>query len=162
MWEVLSKIVPPPVLAGFLIYTAVTAIWLQPIVETRISEIKLIPACKADRLPKVAAIPPMPENRVEGEIVNGVQREVSGSLPLGIQIMMGLKGMMGSDYDPYGKYVRRSGGDACLCSVSLAFDTVYWKHLGHVMTLRFYTPYAIKHLDERVSANLASGHCGKQ
>lgn len=160
MWDFIFKYVPPPLLLGLIVYSCVTFLWLQPLVERRMADRIYVPQCEAGTLP--SASPPQSSPPSTAPLADNAPAPVPVpvvKLPLGVQIVAALKDMLGAD----GTYSVPAGAltaNPCLCSVSVAFDSVFWRSHIHVMSLRTYTPRAIEHFGERVAQVLGSGICG--
>lgn len=163
MLESLFKILPPPLLAGMFIYSAITFLWLQPLVEGRMAERIYIPQCGAGKLPAAERREPRPPPG--GLMPEGTVQPMPGlppiELPLGVQIVAALKDLLGAD-GTYSVPAGVSTADPCACSVSVAFDSLFWRSHIHVMSLRTYTPLAIANFDQRVAQVLDSGICGRR
>ncbi|WP_127599590.1 hypothetical protein [Nitratireductor alexandrii] len=164
MWDTLFKLLPPPVLLGLVIYSAVTFLWLQPLIERRMADLIYIPQCERGDLPKIVSRRPDPAPPViQGPLPDGSVIPMPPAPPveppLGVQIISGLKDLLRGDDNPY-SVPAGAAGSICGCSVALAFDSVFWRSHIHVMSLRTYTPRAIRHFDERVAQARATGLCG--
>lgn len=156
MWEIILKLIPPPLLLGLLIYGAIVLFWLQPVAEERMA-VPYIAQCEAGNLPKIRVPKPMPKKEPEtgeAEIAPMVE------LPLSVQVIREFKSLLGDEEKVALPY--EEGGSDCACAVSRAFDQVFWPSFFHVASVRTYTPRAIQHFDQYVARETASGICTAQ
>lgn len=163
MWDFIFKYVPPPLALGLILYSLVTFLWLQPLIERRMADLIYIPQCEVGDLPAVSAPPPSPVS--QGPMPDGSTIPLPPAppveLPLGVQIIAELKGLFRDDTNPF-SVPPGATGSPCGCSVAIAFDRTFWRSHIHVMSLRTYTPRAVAHFDERIAQVLASGLCGRR
>lgn len=153
MWEILAKIIPPPLLLGLLVYALVCFFWLQPTAEERMAG-AYIAQCEAGHLPVIAKPTPAPTIRKEadGDVLPSVD------VPVSVQVLKELRSLLQDEVSdvalPY-----ETAGSACGCAVSRSFDRVFWPHYLHVASLGSYTPRSIRHLDQYVAREMAAGSC---
>lgn len=152
MWEIIAKLIPPPLLLGLLLYALICFLWLQPLNEERMA-VAFIKQCEAGDLPAIARSKPAPE-KAAGDSLSSPAMEI----PLSLQIIAELKSIVRDETAavalPY-----EASGSACSCAVSRAFDRVFWPSLAHTMSVRTYTPRPIRYFDQYVAREMASGLC---
>lgn len=151
MWDLLSKLIPVPVIAGILIWGLVCTIFLQPVIEQRRADISYIPMCKSGKLPvtKLSG-----SQQPEGEVSASIEK------PLGLQIASELRGLLRDEDERTYAAIRYSGEDSCSCAVNVAYERHFWSSLSNIMLLGFYTPRTIAHFEVAVSKVKSSGICG--
>ncbi|MEP1572789.1 hypothetical protein [Roseibium album] len=152
MWDLISKIIPTPVIVGLLVWGLISAIFLQPLVEERQANITYIPQCKAGKLPQVA-LRQTPRNKTPDDETETVQP------PMAVQIVSELRNIFKRDDEAY-TTLRYANMDSCSCSVGVAYERSFWPSLGNVMSFGLFEPRSIKFLEVRVAQIKASGICG--
>ena len=151
MLELISRLIPPPLLLGLLIWGLICAIWLQPAVEKR-QAAQYVAQCEAGDLPKL----PSPKTvSDEAPSSSDPLPETPVAVPLSVQIVSELRGMLREERSavplPY-----QAGGSECEIAVDAALTRLFWQNLFHVMSLRQYTPRPLQHVDQYVAREMAA------
>ncbi len=163
MFDLPFKLFPPALLGGLAIYGAVTVLWLQPIVESRMAEKHLIPQCRAVLHQKDTARVQQPDpERDAAKMLLRVFKEtgmdqlpgVSESLELGEKIL--------DAKNP--KRLRRSSivhASICACAVDTSFEEVGWAMTLYVASARSHVPASIRQLSHTIQSRAHSSRCTK-
>lgn len=154
MWELISKLIPAPVIMGLLIWGLICAIFLQPKIEQRRADLTYVPMCEAGHLPHVRSAPQTTQP------TDGLAENSDPQTPVGLQIATELRNIFRNDNEDTYVDLRYGSVDACRCSVGVAYDRRFWPSLANVMLLGWYQPRSIAHFEVEVAKIKSSGICG--
>lgn len=158
-----TKIFPPALLGGITLYGLITMLWLQPLVEGRMAELKYIPQCEAS-LQKAEASTPPPDNPRRREL-EMVLRMYEGTGLSQLPYVREIIEMARQELTRLqSKQFRTSSIDRtslCACAVDTVFENNHLRMTLHVASLRTHVPKALKSMNRSVMAIAASGQCGK-
>ncbi|MBP0614241.1 hypothetical protein [Jiella mangrovi] len=159
MFERLTHLFPPALLAGLAIYGGVCFLWLQPMVERRLAARNYIPACERGLLVAAKAR----DNRQrQAEDDVGLLLDMLRQTPFGQ-----IPGAM-EPVERMGEYARRKArlpertidhSSLCACAVGTAFAGQSLPMLLHVMSGRTYRPASLDNLPGDTARALRSGTC---
>jgi len=162
MLDLPFKLFPPALMAGTILYAAVTALWLQPLVEHRMAEKFLIPQCQVGLQTDEAATP-LPENPKRRELelmITYYKRLGLDQLPFVTEAIEMLKAETEAMRP---KRLRISSGkrnSICACSVEKAFSKAFTPMLLYVASLRTHEPASVTRLSQSALRIARSGDCG--
>lgn len=162
MFDFLFRFVPPALAGGLALYGVATVLWLQPLVETRLAERHLIPACEA-ALTHAQTATPAPADQAQAglDIGRRLLNDLGlGDLP-GVEDTFETLEDLTQDMIPQAP--RRSTFERdtiCGCATETAFDHAGWAMTLHVASARTHTPPAITTLPHTVATIATSGQCG--
>lgn len=157
-----SRLFPPALLAGLTLYGLVTMFWLQPVVERRMAEFHLVPACEA-ALETEQETTPLPEDprRLELQMtIEMLESMGADQIPILREQLQAARRML-RQMSP--TRLRVSGIERtgiCSCSVDTAFERMGLKMTLHVATARTYQPTQVRALPQSTLAIARSGQCG--
>ncbi|SMD14984.1 hypothetical protein [Rhizobium sp. RU36D] len=164
MYELITKICPPSLLAGIVLYGLACALWFQPLVERRLATKTMIPQCETIMRNTLTN-----DNRAMRHEYNrqraalDVYRRLTGNLsdiPFMDTINDLVEDLAPPELPPIAVPNEIDTSTVCGCAVAGAFDAIRFPMLLHVMRLRAYQPAALQTLPH-VAAGLArSGQCG--
>lgn len=157
-----TKILPPALLGGVLIYGLVCLVWLQPLVESRLAELTYIPQCETD-LHKAEAAAPVPDNprRRELELLIDMYEKTNlDQLPFVSEALEFAKRELAAMQPKRLRTSRIELNGICSCSVDKVFADHHLKMTLAVASLRTHVPAFLKSMNRNVLAIAASGTCG--
>ena len=163
MLELPTRLFPPALLAGLIIYAAITVIWLQPMVETRLAEKHFIPKCEANLL-QAANAAPLPNNeryRQAQALIDAYENSPFADMP-GIKESIETARRIIEQMRP--EPIRISQIDRsniCGCATDIALEDLGAKMTLHVASLRTHMPNALKSIDQAILTNAGQGQCGE-
>lgn len=142
MMELPTRLFPPALLAGLIIYGAVTMLWLQPIVERRLAEKHLIPQCEANlQYAENTTPPPNNEKFRQAQIVIQMyENSPLGNMPGFKEMLESAKRVVEQMRPQKLRISKIDRANICGCSVDTAFDDMGLKMTLHVASLRTHTP----------------------
>lgn len=161
MIDLPARLLPPALLGGLAVYGAVTLVWLQPIVETRMAEKHLIPKCEVNLQHAEDSVPvPDDPKRRELEMLIAMY-ESMGRIPMLDGIVDELKRQLQYMKPSRIRISNIDRTNICGCAVDNALDGLGLKMTLHVASLRTHTPNALKAIDKHVLSIAGQGQCGK-
>ena len=163
MLELPTRLFPPALLAGLVIYAAITMIWLQPIVETRLAEKHFIPQCEANLL-QAAHDAPLPKNdkyRQAQALIDAYENSPLADMP-GIKESIETARRIIEQMRPEPIRISKiDRSNICGCATQIALENLGLKMTLYVASLRTHTPNALESIDQNILANARQGQCGE-
>ncbi|MEO1749314.1 MAG: hypothetical protein AAFR27_11985 [Pseudomonadota bacterium] len=163
MLELPNRLFPPALLAGLIIYAAITMIWLQPIVETRLAEKHFIPQCEANLLQAAHAAPLPNEDkyRQAQALIDAYENSPLAELP-GIKESIEAARRIIEQMRPEAIRISKiDRSNICGCATDIALESLGLKMTLHVASLRTHMPNALKSIDQAILTNAGRGQCGE-
>lgn len=165
MFDLPFKLLPPGLVFGGALYAGVCALWLQPLVESRLAEKTYILRCEEALY--AAAAESADQAQRERDRVNavlGAYRELMGplaALPGMERVSEMTDDLMERQRPDLPRASRIDQSSHCGCAVASAFEANTLPMLWHVMSLRTYEPAILSRFDQAVAQEL-SGRCGTE
>ena len=162
MMDFPTRLFPPTLIAGLVIYAAITMLWLQPLVERRWAEKELIPQCEAN-LQHAENITPLPDNprRRQLEALIKMYEDINlDQIPYLKQIIEMAKQELQAMQPSRLRISAIEKTSICACSIDKAFHDNHLQMSLHVASLRTHLPASIKAINKSAIANAQSGICG--
>lgn len=153
MADLISKLIPAPLLLALLIWGIIAAAFLMPTIETRRAENLYIPMCQRGELPDI-------KPRQEQANNQSGEAQTTQDKPLGQQITSGLRGLFNDENAALYDRIHYQNEDACTCAVYAAYERNFWQSLANVMTFDFYKSAKIKRFDIEIALAKSSNICG--
>lgn len=152
MLDPLPRALPPVLLLGLMAYAAVTALWLQPVVEQRLAERTYIPLCEAHLrenkdIADAETRAAQDRQRQSLDILRQLERDFGMPLP-GMGYFDDV--LEQTILPPSSKKARSLVASPCGCAAGAAFDAIKLNMLLHVMSARLYRPGALETLPASV------------
>ncbi|EFO34077.1 hypothetical protein TRICHSKD4_0566 [Roseibium sp. TrichSKD4] len=162
MMELPARLFPPALLAGLIVYGAATMLWLQPIVEKRLAEKRLIPQCEASlQYAEKTTSPPNNEKFRQAQIVIQMyENSPLGNMPGVKESLEAAKRMVEQMRPQKFRMSKIDRSSICGCAVDTAFDGMGLKMTLHVASLRTHTPKSLGSIDQNIMAIASNGQCG--
>lgn len=161
----INRLFPTAMAGGLVIYAVVTLIWLQPLVESRMAEKFLVPACEAGLQISERSTPePVNPRRTELETYIRVM-EASGmdQIP-GMQILMQqVRAELRALKTSRRSFSNIERNTTCGCAVNRAYEAINFPQmLLHVASARTYNPTQVQRrtLEQSTLQYALSGQCG--
>ncbi|MBT8167601.1 hypothetical protein [Falsiruegeria litorea] len=161
----ITRLFPAAMVGGIAVYTVASMLWLQPVVERRMAEKYLIPACEAG-LTHSENTTPIPRNPERDQLMAFIQ--LLESSPLGdveairLQLRMArerLRSMTPTRMRISG--VERTS--VCSCAADKTFEAISFPGMTlHVASARTYNPSIVQRdaLEQSTRSFAISGQCG--
>lgn len=162
MFDIPTRLFPPALLGGLIVYGAIILLWLQPIIEERLAEKHLIPQCKAnlEHTENTTPIPTNPKRRELEMVLRTYEASPFAQLPYVREMIINAKRML-RDMEPTRPRISNiDRSNICGCSVDNALEALGPKMTLHVASLRTHTPNALKSIDQNILSIAAQGKCG--
>lgn len=163
---ILTRLFPASMLGGLALYLVITMLWLQPLVERRMADLHLIPACEA-ALAFDEASTPEPRNQAQAETEMALKlldvfTRQSGldQVPGVTDTLDAVEGVVEGVTPKQPRVSTIDRGSVCGCSVDKAFAELGFAMTLHVASARSYSGTKIDTLPQSTLAVAQSGQCG--
>lgn len=162
---ILNRLFPAAMVGGVAVYALVTLIWLQPLVERRMAEKYLIPACEAG-LQHSEGNTPVPVNPRRHELemliqmLEGMDLDKIPAIRMQLDEARRQLRAMRESRRPFSGIERNT---TCGCAVNKAYETIRFPQmLIHVASGRTYNPTNVQRaaLEQSTLQFALSGQCG--
>ncbi len=157
-----TKIIPPALLGGIVVYGLICIVWLQPLVEARMAELVYIPQCEAN-LHRVEAQRREPVDRRKQELDFVLEMFKGTGLEQIPMVSQGLEVARRQIEATSPKRLRTSRierNNVCACAVDQVFGDNHLKMTLSVASLRTHIPAFLKSMHRNVGSVAASRTCG--
>lgn len=158
----ITRLFPAAMIGGVALYVLASMLWLQPLVERRMAEKYLIPACETALKTEQETIPlPKDPRRLELQMtIEMLESMGADQIPILREQLQAARRML-DQMQP--TRLRISGVERdsiCGCGADTAFEALGFKMTLHVASARSYTPGQVNALPQSTLAHARSGACG--
>ena len=159
---IITRLFPVAMVGGLALYVLATILWLQPIVENRMAEKHLIPACEA-ALENDQESTPLPDNpeRYQLEMTIGMLEDMGADqIPILREQLQVARRMLQTMQPTRLRISNAERGSVCSCASDKTFESLGFSMTLHVSSARTYTPSKITNLLQTTLSFARSGECG--
>ncbi|MBM1556236.1 MiAMP1 family antimicrobial peptide [Sulfitobacter mediterraneus] len=158
----ITRLFPAALLGGLALYLLATMLWLQPLVERRMAEKQLTPACEV-ALETEQESTPLPENpqRFQLEMTIRMLEDLGADqIPILREQLQFARQKLQAMSPRRLRITNIERGTICGCSADKAFGALGFGMTFHVASARTYTSTKINSLPQSTLAFAQSGQCG--
>ena len=163
MMDLPVRLFPPALLGGLAVYSSVTVLWLQPIVEKRLAARHFIPRCEAQLqyAENTAPVPDNPKRRGLETMLRILKKTPLGEIPEVGETLEEVKELSEAMRPSRLRISHIDRSNICGCAIDKALGDLGMRMTLHVASLRTHTPRALAAIDQNVLAIAGQGQCGK-
>lgn len=158
----ITRLFPAALIGGLALYVLATMLWLQPLVESRMAEKHLIPACEA-ALESDQESTPLPDNpeRYQLEMTIRMLEDMGADqIPIFREQLQNARRMLRAMQPTRLRISNIERSTICGCGSDMAFESLGLAMILHVASARTYNPSKINALPQSTLSYARSGECG--
>lgn len=160
--SIITRLFPVAMVGGLALYMLATLLWLQPLVERRMAEKHLIPACGLALENEQESVP-LPENprRFELEMtIDMLEAMGADQIPLLREQLQAARRQLRAMTPTRLRISNIDRSNICGCASDKAFEALGLAMTLHVASARTYIPSRINALPQTTLSHARSGQCG--
>lgn len=161
MFDFPFKALPAPLLAGLLLYAAICALWLQPLVERRMAAKTFIPQCEARSVAGQAERKQEvdDERQRKRSILDRYKQSPIRDLPFVKEAIEIAEAEIAKSLPKIPQLTAVDHSSRCACAVTTAFDAIRFPMLLHVMSARVYAPAPLGTMPSSIDGLANANEC---